>query len=187
MNRLRVTALPLGGLCRVDRLVAIDERGSFARLFCATELAGAGWIGPVAQVNHSRTLRRGIVRGLHFQRPPHAEMKLVSCVRGAVFDVALDLRRDSPTYGRWHGEELRAQDGGAMLLPEGLAHGFQALTDDAELVYCHGAAYEPGSEGGLHALEGDHGIAWPLAAAALSPRDAALPRFACATFEAWAS
>lgn len=186
MNRLRVTALPLPGLCRVDRMVAADARGSFARLFCAAELAGAGWVGPVEQVNHSRTARRGVVRGLHFQRPPHAEMKLVSCVRGAVFDVGLDLRRDSPTYGRWHGEELRAENGGAMLLPEGFAHGFQALTDEAELVYCHGAAYEPRSEGGLHALEGDHGIIWPLAVAALSPRDAALPRFHSASFEAFA-
>jgi dTDP-4-dehydrorhamnose 3,5-epimerase len=174
--RLTATPLPLPGLHRVDRRRQGDARGFLDRLFCADELASAGWPGPIAQINHTRTVRRGTLRGLHFQRALHAEAKLVSCIRGAVFDVAVDLRRDSPTYGRWHAETLSADDGGAMLLPAGLAHGFQALTDDAELVYCHSAAYAPEAEAGCHVLDAGLAIAWPLPIAELSPRDAALPR-----------
>ncbi len=110
---------------------------------------------------------------MHFQRPPQAEMKLVSCVRGAVWDVAVDLRAGSPTLLHWHAVELSADNGHAMLIPEGFAHGFQALTDDVELIYCHSAPYSADAEGGLNPLDPRVAIVWPLAIAALSARDSA--------------
>ncbi len=178
MKRLTITDLPLPGLKRVLRQHRGDARGLLARLFCADELAAAGWHAPVAQINHSRTARAGTLRGLHFQHAPYAEMKLVSCIRGRVFDVAVDLRRGSPTFARWHGEVLAADDGAAMLLPEGCAHGFQALTDDVELVYCHSSAYAAAAEGGFNALDERLGITWPATITEMSERDRNLPRMA---------
>jgi dTDP-4-dehydrorhamnose 3,5-epimerase len=175
MSRLTVTALPLAGLKRVQRHALADPRGTFARVFCADELAAAGWRKPVVQINHARTIRRGTVRGMHYQEPPHAEMKLVSCLRGRVFDVAVDLRYGSPTFGRWHAEELSADDGGAMLLPEGFAHGFQALSDDVELLYCHTVAHAPAADAGVSPLDDRLNIRWPLPVALLSARDQSLP------------
>lgn len=175
MNRLAVTDLPLAGLKLVERRSLADARGSFARLFCADELRGAGWNGAVAQINHSQTARKGTVRGLHFQRPPHAEIKLVSCIRGDVLDVAVDLRRGSPTFLKWHAERLSADNGRAMLIPAGFAHGFQALSDGAEIVYCHSAAYEPAADGGLDPRDARLAISWPLPIAELSERDARHP------------
>ena len=175
MNRLSVTDLPIAGLKRVARQRLGDDRGFFARLFCAEELRAAGWSAAIAQINHTMTARKGTVRGLHFQRPPHAEMKLVSCVRGEVFDVAVDLRRGSPTFLKWHAEHLSAGSNNAMLIPQGFAHGFQALTDDAELIYCHSAAYDAASEGGINPRDPKLAIAWPLPIAEMSARDAAAP------------
>ena len=171
MNRLAVTDLPLAGLKRIERQPRGDARGFLARLFCADELRFAGWRDAIAQVNHTMTAREGTVRGMHFQRPPHAEMKLVSCVRGAVFDVAVDLRRGSPTFLAWHGEHLSADNGRAMLIPQRFAHGFQALTDGAELVYCHSAAYDAAAEGGLNPRDPRLTVAWPLPIADMSARD----------------
>lgn len=172
MTSLTVADLPLAGLKHVQRQLLGDERGVFARLFCADELAAAGWRVPVAQVNHSLTRGRGTARGLHYQLAPHAEMKLVSCVRGEVWDVALDLRAGSPTFLQWHAERLNAADGAAMLIPAGFAHGFQTLSDEAELVYCHSRAYAPQAEAGLHVRDARLAISWPLPLQALSPRDA---------------
>jgi dTDP-4-dehydrorhamnose 3,5-epimerase len=175
LQRLAIKDLPLPGLKRVERRPLRDARGTFARLFCAEELRAAGWSGPVAQVNHSATARKGTVRGLHFQYPPHAEMKLVNCIRGEVFDVVVDLRRGSPTFLQWHAERLSADNGCALLIPQGFAHGFQTLADDAELVYCHSAAYAPAAEGGLDPRDARLAIGWPLPIAALSERDARHP------------
>jgi dTDP-4-dehydrorhamnose 3,5-epimerase len=175
MSRLATAPLPLAGLVRVQRHPLADERGFFARLFCADELAGAGWTLPIAQINHSHTARAGTVRGLHYQRPPHAEMKLVTCLRGEVLDVAVDLRHGSPTFLQWHAERLSADNGTALLIPPGFAHGFQALSDQAELLYCHSAAHVPGAEGGLNPLDPRLAIAWPLPPVGLSPRDAGQP------------
>lgn len=175
MSRLTCTALPLAGLTRVERHPMQDGRGFFERLFCAEELAACGWRQPIAQINHSLTRQASSVRGLHYQRAPHAEMKLVTCLRGAVWDVAVDLRADSPTFLHWHAEELSASNARALLIPPGFAHGFQALTDDAELLYCHSHPYTPGAETGVYPLDQRLGIAWPLPVAQLSPRDAGLP------------
>ena len=171
MSRFAVDDMPLAGLKRLTRQRIGDQRGFLSRLFCADELAGAGWHRPIAQINHTLTAVRGTVRGMHFQRPPHAEMKLVSCIRGEVWDVVVDLREGSATFLRWHAERLSADSGHALLIPEGFAHGFQALTDDVELLYCHSMPHEPAAEGGLHPMDPALFIAWPLPAANLSPRD----------------
>ena len=178
MRRLKLIDTPLAGVRVVQRQSQADERGVFTRVFCAQELAEAGWNQPVAQINHSRTKQAGTVRGLHWQNPPHAEMKLVSCLAGAVWDVVVDLRADSPTYGQWHAETLSAENQLAMLIPEGCAHGFQSLSADAELLYCHSMPYVPQADAGVFALDTQLAIRWPLSVVGLSARDMALPRFA---------
>jgi len=175
MKRLSITATPLDGVLRVDRKIGRDMRGSFARLFCAEELAAAGWIGPIAQVNHSVTARRASVRGMHFQYAPHAEAKLVTCIRGTVFDVAVDLRKGSPTYLQWHGETLIGAEGGAMLIPPGFAHGFQSRSDDVELIYCHSRPYASSAEGGIHPFDPAISIDWPEPVSEISDRDRSHP------------
>jgi dTDP-4-dehydrorhamnose 3,5-epimerase len=120
---------------------------------------------------------------MHWQRPPHAEAKLVSCLRGQVWDVAVDVRPGSPTFLRWHAERLSADNGQALLIPPGFAHGFQALSDDVELLYCHSAAHAPQTEAGLHPQDERLGIAWPLPITKLSARDAGHPRLGGASTE----
>ena len=178
MSRFEVIATPLAGLQLVRRQKLGDARGFLTRLFCADELGGAGWTGPIAQINHTFTGRQGTVRGMHLQRPPHGEIKLVSCLRGEVWDVAVDLRTDSPTFLRWHAQRLSADNGCALLIPQGFAHGFQSLSDDVELLYCHSAAHAPQSEAGLHPQDERMGIAWPLPITELSARDAGHARIA---------
>jgi dTDP-4-dehydrorhamnose 3,5-epimerase len=173
MQRFEIFTTSLAGVQVVERRVLADERGFLARLYCADELRAAGWTKAVAQINHTRTAKRGTVRGMHYQRPPNAECKLVSCVRGSVFDVVVDLRAGSPTFLRWHGERLSADNHRAMLVPEGCAHGFQTLADDCELVYVHSAPYVAASEDAVNAVDPKLAIPWPEAITARSPRDAA--------------
>ena len=160
----------------VRRKPFADERGAFARIFCAEALAEIGWPGPVAQINHSRTDKAGTLRGVHYQRPPHAEAKLVVCIRGAIHDVAVDVREDSPALYAHIGTELSAETGTAIYIPEGYAHGFQALTDDVELIYIHSAAYNQEYEAGLRHDDPVLDIAWPLPVTGLSVRDASHPK-----------
>lgn len=171
MGRLTVTDLPLTGLKLVERQRLGDERGFLSRLFCAEELSAAGWEKPIAQINHTRTSRCGTVRGMHFQYPPYAEMKLVSCIRGEAWDVAVDLRRGSTTFLHWYAEHLSADNCRALLIPEGFAHGFQSLTDDVEMLYCHSAAYVAAAEAGLNPKDAFLAIPWPLPITELSTRD----------------
>ncbi len=175
MNLFAVTDLPLVGLKLVERQSLGDSRGFLSRLFCAEELASAGWQKPIAQINQTFTAKRGTVRGMHFQLPPHAEMKLVSCLHGRVWDVAVDLRRGSETLLHWHAEELSADNQRALLVPEGFAHGFQALTDEVELLYCHSAAFCDEAQGGLNLRDRKLAIEWPLEIVELSDRDAHHP------------
>lgn len=175
MNRFTVTDTPLTGLKIIERQRLGDSRGFLSRLLCTEELAAAGWTKPVAQINHTYTARQGTVRGMHFQSAPHAEMKLVSCLSGEVWDVAVDLRAGSATYLQWHAERLSAENNRALLIPEGFAHGFQSLTGDVELLYCHSVAYAAHAEAGLHPLDTRLAITWPLPVAELSARDAGHP------------
>jgi len=172
VSRFDVSDTPLAGLRLVQRRRIGDARGFLARIFCADDLREAGWVKPVAQINHTLTERRGTVRGLHFQYPPHAEMKLVSCLRGEVWDVAVDLREGSPTFLQWHAATLSADNGHALLIPEGFAHGFQTLSDGVEMLYCHSTAYTSGAEGGLNPRDPRLGIVWPLPVSEISARDA---------------
>jgi len=178
MTRFEVTPTPLSGLKLIKRQRMGDHRGFLARMFCAEELAAAGFNDPIAQINHTHTQYQGTVRGLHYQRPPHAEIKLVSCIRGQVWDVAVDLRQGSPTFLHWHAQTLSADNALALLIPSGFAHGFQALSDDAELLYCHSAAYAAQTEAGLNPQDERLAIAWPLPMAELSARDAGHARIA---------
>ncbi|APW36636.1 dTDP-4-dehydrorhamnose 3,5-epimerase [Rhodoferax koreense] len=175
MTRFTISDTPRIGLKLIERHPLGDARGFLSRLFCAEELSAAGWRVPIAQINHTFTAARGTVRGLHYQLPPHAEMKLVSCLRGAVWDVAVDLRAGSPTYLQWHAEILSAENHRALLIPEGFAHGFQTQSDDVEMLYCHSSFYAPAAEAGLNPQDPRVAVAWPLAVQGLSPRDAGHP------------
>lgn len=152
-----------------------DERGTLNRLFCEQELQPLIAGRRIVQINHSHTKAVGAVRGLHFQWAPHAEMKLVRCLKGRVWDVAVDLRQNSPTFLRWHAEELTPANTLMMVIPEGFAHGFQVMEPDSELLYLHTACYTPGAEGGIRHDDPRLCITWPLAVTDLSQRDAHHP------------
>ena len=171
MSRFTVTDTPLAGLKVVQRQILGDARGFLSRLFCAEELHAAGWQGPIAQINHTFTQHAGTGRGMHYQKAPHAEIKLVNCLRGAVWDVAVDLRPDSPTYLQWHAQQLSSDNHCALLIPQGFAHGFQTLGSDVEMLYCHSAPYAPLADVGLNPLDPRLAIAWPLPVIGLSAKD----------------
>lgn len=175
MSRFDILATPLEGLVVLQRKPIGDYRGYLERLFCIEELHMLLPNKNIMQINHTLTAKRGTVRGLHFQHPPHAEVKFVSCLRGEVFDVALDLRQGSSTFLRWHAEVLSADNHKTLGIPEGFAHGFQTLTDDCEMLYLHTATYQPAAEGGLHAQDPMLNIRWPEAILELSSRDASHP------------
>ena len=175
MSRFIAQDTPLEGLVLLERQPVGDRRGFLDRLFCkeglSDSLAGRG----IVQVNHTFTSVRGTVRGMHFQYPPHAETKLVSCLQGKVFDVAVDLRAYSKTFLQWYGVRLSGENRRTLLIPEGFAHGFQTLAEDCEMLYLHTAAYAPGSEGAVNALDPFLDIRWPLDVAERSERDMAHP------------
>ncbi|MEM7510831.1 MAG: dTDP-4-dehydrorhamnose 3,5-epimerase [Bacteroidota bacterium] len=148
-----------------------DHRGMFARTFCKKEFDAIAHHKEFVQFNHSRTANKGTLRGMHYQKPPFAEIKLIRCIRGAVYDVIIDVRKNSPTFLKYIGVELTEENQKMIYVPEGFAHGFQTMTDDAELLYKHTAYYTPGSEGGLRYDEPNVNIAWPLDPIDLSKRD----------------
>ncbi|WP_299365053.1 dTDP-4-dehydrorhamnose 3,5-epimerase [uncultured Paracoccus sp.] len=152
-----------------------DERGAFARTFSRDEFAAAGMASVYVQQNMSVSAKAGTVRGMHFQRAPHTEAKLVRCLRGAIHDVIIDLRVDSPTYLRHQGFELSAENRHQLYVPPGFAHGFQTLMDDVEVSYLVSSAYAPAAEGGLRHDDPFFGIAWPMRATVVSAKDAAWP------------
>lgn len=175
MARFDFLPMPIAGLMLVQRQIIEDSRGFFSRFYCAAEFETLGVQKPVRQINHTLTKSKGAVRGMHFQLPPYAETKLVSCLHGKIFDVAVDLRKDSPTFLRWHGEILSAANQRSFLIPEGFAHGFQSLTVDCEVIYLHTAAYDPASEGALNAADPRLAITWPLDVTEMSDRDRSHP------------
>lgn len=155
----------------LERIPISDERGWFDRFFCSEELFQAGIRKNIVQINRTLTRKKGTVRGMHFQHPPHTEMKIVSCLKGSIFDVAVDLRPDSKTFLQWHSEILTQDNHRSLVIPEGFAHGFQSLTENCELLYLHTAAYNPDSEGALNVLDPALGIKWPLIVDGISERD----------------
>lgn len=166
---------PLAGVILVQRKTIEDQRGFLSRFYCAEQFRAAGIERTICQMNYTCTRRKGTVRGLHFQFPPHAEAKLVSCLHGEVWDVAVDLRPDSATFLQWHGEVLSSANRRSLFIPEGCAHGFQTLDTDCELMYLHSAAYQPAAEGGLNAQDPRLHISWPLPVEELSERDRSHP------------
>ncbi len=152
-----------------------DHRGQFARYFCDHELEGILQGRTIRQINHSMTASPGAIRGMHFQNPPYAEMKLVRCLRGRVWDVAIDLRAGSETFLRWHAEELSAENRLMIAIPEGFAHGFQVLEPESELLYLHTAVYHTPSEGGVRFDDPALAIHWPLPVTDVSLRDTQHP------------
>ena len=152
-----------------------DERGSFARTWCAAEFEERGLNSRLVQCNISTNRLRGTVRGMHFQREPHAEAKLVRCTRGAICDVIVDLRPDSPTFRRWIAQELSADNHRLFYIPEGFAHGFQTLTDDAEVFYQMSREFVPGAASGVRWDDPALRIDWPLPISIISERDQTWP------------
>lgn len=161
----------LSGLVAIDRLPLSDSRGFFCRMYCEETFAQIGWPGSIAQINNTLTTQTGTVRGLHYQLPPHAEDKFVSCIAGAVYDVAVDLRRGSETFLKWHGVILSAENNKSLLIPKGFAHGFQTLQPDCVMLYLHSASYNSSSERGISPDDPLLAIDWPMDFDAISDRD----------------
>ncbi|MBC7889812.1 MAG: dTDP-4-dehydrorhamnose 3,5-epimerase [Ferruginibacter sp.] len=149
----------------------IDERGWFARTYCKNEFNTIGHTKEWVQLNHSFTQQTGTIRGMHYQLPPFSEIKLVRCIAGAVYDVIIDLRKGSPTFLSYFGVELSSANKKMIYIPEGFAHGFQALREDSELIYHHSQFYTPGVEAGIKYNDTLININWPLALTNISTRD----------------
>ena len=169
---MRFVSTSLAGVMILEPERHEDARGYFARTWCADELAAHGLDPSLSQCSVSFNQRWGTLRGLHYQVPPHAEVKLVRCLRGALFDVAVDLRPDSPTFRRHVGTELNPENGRALYIPRGFAHGFYTLTDSTEVEYFIGTPYHPASARGVRYDDPFLAVSWPGPVEVIAPRDA---------------
>lgn len=161
----------INGLYVIELDLFRDERGWFARTFCKEEFKKAGFSNEWVQMNHSFTNQKGTLRGMHFQFPPYSETKLVRCIAGSVFDVAIDLRKNSATFLQWFGIEISAENKKMVLIPDGFAHGFQTLQNNCELIYHHTNFYTPDAEAGIKYNDPGIGIKWPLPVNEISKKD----------------
>jgi dTDP-4-dehydrorhamnose 3,5-epimerase len=168
---MKFLATEINGLYTIELEPFQDERGSFSRIFCRHEFVRANLKGDFVQTNHSVTKYRGTIRGLHYQLPPDMEIKVIRCVRGAIFDVAVDLRKNSPTFMSYFGVELSEVNNQMIYIPQGFAHGFQTLEDHSVLIYQHSSYYRPGSERGLKYNDPSIGIPWPIMVSTISEKD----------------
>ncbi len=175
---VKVVDTPLSGLVLIESPIFRDDRGTFQRLHCSESLAALGLPCHFVQTNLATNVRSGTLRGMHFQRAPHEEDKLVRCIAGAVLDVVIDIRASSPTFGKHFSVELSAERAHALLVPKGFAHGYLTLTDGAVVLYHVTAAYQPAAEGGIRWSDPGFGIQWPIARPQLSAKDAAWPDYA---------
>ena len=166
---------PLAGLYVVEPEILTDDRGLFARTYCEREFSSQGLSLRIVQCNVSSNRLKGTLRGLHYQKDPHGEVKLVTCTRGAIYDVAVDLRRASPTFAKWFGIVLSAENRLMLYVPEGFAHGFQTITDDVELFYQMSQFYVSEAAAGVRWNDPQIGLKWPFPDPILSPRDRSLP------------
>lgn len=173
---MNITTTRLSDLLIVDTVPVGDHRGNFSRFFCANELSVPLGGRRIVQINHSHTREAGTIRGLHFQHPPLAEMKMVRCLSGRVWDIAVDLRLNSPTFLQWHAEELTPENRRMLVIPEGFAHGFQALEPNSQILYLVTAPYSPQLEAGLRHDDPRLAIPWPLARTDISLRDLQWPQ-----------
>jgi len=170
-KRIDFKETDLKGLYRVVHKPIGDERGFLNRLFCANEFKEVGFVDQIAQINYTFTKKKGTIRGMHFQNSPKMEIKIVTCLKGYVLDIALDLRKDSDTFLQWHAEELSEKSQSGLYIPRGFAHGFQTLTENCQLLYFHSEYYSPDNEDALNALDPKLGIVWPLEVTEMSIRD----------------
>lgn len=175
MSHSQGIATSIADVFLFDRVLHSDDRGHFQRLYCKDALNNFGVDEPVVQVNHSYTKKKGTVRGMHYQLPPSAETKVITCLSGEVFDVALDLRIDSSTFLRHVSAHLSASKHQSIVIPKGFAHGFQTLTDNVELLYFHTANYDPVLEAGISPLDKSISIQWPVNIEQISNKDKGLP------------
>lgn len=165
----------LNGVYLIKQQKFGDDRGWFARVHCEDEMRAAGLVAHYAQINHSACVQRGTLRGLHYQLPPFAEAKLVRCTRGIVYDAVVDVRKDSDTFLKWYGVELNDSDGLMLYCPKGFAHGYQALSDGAEVSYMASSSYHPESERQIRFDDPSVGIEWPIDDPILSEKDQSIP------------
>jgi len=172
---MKFVETPLAGAYTVELEPFLDERGLFARTFCQKEFARIGFDKQIVQINQSITTQKGTIRGMHYQHPPVCEIKIVRCIRGAVFDVMVDLRAGSSTFLQWYGMELSKDNMRLLYIPEGFGHGFQALTDNAELIYFVSTFYSPVHERGLKYDDPALSIDWPLPTSIISAKDKSYP------------
>jgi len=174
-DRFRIANTRLDGLVLIERNPLVDNRGFLERLYCSDELNALDFPEVIPQINHTFTKDKGTVRGMHYQLYPNSDSKLVSCLRGAVYDVAVDIRPESPTFLSWHSEVLSDQNHRSLFIPKGFAHGFQALTDNCQLLYLHSEPFSIDSQGGLNPTDPLLAFSWPEPIALLSSRDASFP------------
>jgi dTDP-4-dehydrorhamnose 3,5-epimerase len=174
---MRFQETPLSGAYLIELEPVGDPRGFFARAWCAREFSEQGLDSGTVQCNLSFNHQRGTLRGMHYQIPPHAETKLVRCIRGSIYDVIIDLRPESPTYTHWFGAELSADNRSMLYIPKGFAHGYQTMEDNTEVFYQVSEFYRPGSEGGVRWNDPRFGIEWPLEVSVISAKDQALPDY----------
>lgn len=171
MDRFEVQTTYIDGVYIIKAKPIGDERGYFERFFCSEEFKSIGFNVPVAQINHSFNKTAGCVRGIHFQWPPYNEMKLIRCIKGEVYDVAVDLRKGSPTYLKYYGVNLSEVEHNYLLLPNGIGHAYQSLTDASELIYMVSEYYSPKADAGINPLDPAVGIRWPLPISEISDKD----------------
>ena len=170
-QRFNFIETPLKGLYKIEQKPIVDSRGFFSRFFCAEEFKDIGFTQPIAQMNHTLTKQKGAVRGMHYQHPPCTETKIVTCIRGEIFDVAVDIRKGSPTFLKFHVEILSDKNQSSLYIPDGFAHGFQTLTEDCELLYIHSSLYQHDAEGALNVFDTELNIEWPQKITEISERD----------------
>jgi dTDP-4-dehydrorhamnose 3,5-epimerase len=168
---MRFTETDLKGCFVIEFDRFLDQRGWFSRTYCSHEFLEIGFNSPWVQHNHSYTKTKGTIRGMHYQNMPACETKLIRCIAGSIYDVAIDLRPRSPSFLKWHAEELSSDNQKMILIPEGFAHGFQTLADNVELLYYHSTSYQPQYEAGLNYLDEKINITWPLEITEISDRD----------------
>lgn len=173
--KLEFTKLPLDGAYIIKPIAYEDQRGSFERVFCQDEFKSTGLETNVKQINYSSTVKKGTIRGLHYQKPPSSEIKMVKCISGSVIDVIIDLRKDSKTFLKWHAEILTSSNRHMMYVPKGFAHGIQSLEDNSEIIYFNTEFYNPELESGIRYNDPVINIKWPLEVTDISTKDNLFP------------
>jgi dTDP-4-dehydrorhamnose 3,5-epimerase len=172
---MRFNKTSINGVYLIDLDLFEDERGWFARTFCKNEFEKIGHQKEWVQINHSFTKNKGTVRGMHYQNPPNSEIKLVRCIAGKIFDVAVDLRKNSASFLKWFGTELSSANKKMLYIPQGCAHGFLSLSDEVEIIYHHTDFYTQSAEGGIHYSDPSLNIDWPIDVKHISERDKNFP------------